>query len=91
MLRTMAKKYIWWKAPDDAIAMPVRVIAQVMNIGDFDDVRLLVECLGESYLREVVKKAEAGQFNGRSWTYWHYRLGLSQPGRVPALPVRKIQ
>jgi hypothetical protein len=91
ILQKMAKKYIWWKAPDDAIAKPALVVAQVMNIGDFDDVRLLTGHVGESYLRDILQKAEAGQFNERSWTYWHYRLGLAEPGGVPALPVRKLK
>lgn len=28
-LKPYASKYIWWKTPDDAVAMPQRVIAQV--------------------------------------------------------------
>lgn len=26
-------KYIWWKTPDEAVAFPERLVAQVMNIG----------------------------------------------------------
>jgi hypothetical protein len=38
LLSRLAEKYIWWKSPDEAMAMPERVIAQVMNIGEvFDD------------------------------------------------------
>jgi len=37
-LKPLASKYIWWKTPDEAVAMPERVIAQVMNIGDYADV-----------------------------------------------------
>ena len=40
-LKPLAGKYIWWKTPDDAVAMPERVIAQVMNIGDYADVPAL--------------------------------------------------
>jgi hypothetical protein len=90
-LKTMAKKYIWWKTPDEAIPRPAHVVAQVMNIGDFDDVRLLTRYVEESYLRELLKNAEAGQFNERSWSYWHYRLGLAASAPVPALPARNFQ
>ena len=71
---------------------PQRVAAQVMNIGDWDDVLQLIDATGESYLREVVQHAEAGQLNERSWHYWHYRLGLAAYGvrPVPPMPVRKI-
>jgi hypothetical protein len=36
-LRPLAKKYIWWETPDEALESPRRVIAQVMNIGTFED------------------------------------------------------
>lgn len=91
ILREMAAKYIWWETPDHAVSRPARVVTQVMNIGDFEDVQRLVACMGESSLRDIVQAAEAGQFNARSWAYWHYRLGLAEPGGVPSLPVRKIQ
>lgn len=89
-LKPLARKYIWWKTPEDAVAMPERVIAQVMDIGDYADVQLLVAQVGDEVLRDVLASAEAGQFNARSWAYWHYRLGLSSLGQVPALPVRRF-
>lgn len=89
-LKPFASKYIWWKTPEEAVVMPERVIAQVMNIGDYADVQTLVSQVGDEVLREVLTHAEAGQFNERSWAYWHYRLGLSSVGHVPDLPVRKF-
>ena len=70
--------------------MPERVIAQVMNIGDYSDVQALVSQVGEDVLSEVLTHAQAGQFNERSWAYWHYRLGLSSLDQVPALPERRF-
>lgn len=89
-LKPLAGKYIWWKSPEEAVATPERVIAQVMNIGDYFDVQLLVSQVGDAVLREVLARAEAGQFNERSWAYWHYRLGLCSVDQVPALPVRSF-
>ena len=89
-LKTLARKYVWWKTPEEAVAMPQRVIAQVMNIGDYADVQSLATQVGDDVLRDVLAHAEAGQFNERSWAYWHYRLGLSSVDGVPALPVRKL-
>lgn len=91
LLGEFARKYIWWLTPPEALAYPARVVAQVMNLGEFKDACRLVEALGESTLRAVVARAEAGQFNERSWHYWHYRLRLAQPGAVPPLPVRRIE
>ena len=70
--------------------MPERVIAQVMNIGDYADVQLLAAQVGDDVLRQVLAHAQAGQFNERSWAYWHYRLGLASVDHVPALPVRRF-
>lgn len=85
-----ARKYIWWTTPEVAISMPKRVAAQVMNLGDYDDVLALVALIGENYLREVLRTAEIGQFSPRSWAYWHYRLGLALPNQVPAMPIRAV-
>lgn len=89
-LKPFARKYIWWKTPEEAVATPARVIAQVMNIGDYADVQLLVSQVGDEVLRDVLRHAEAGQFNERSWSYWHYRLGLANLDQVPPLPTRKF-
>ena len=89
-LKGLARKYIWWKTPEEAVVMPERVIAQVMNIGDYSDVQALASQVGDKVLRDVLTHAEAGQFNERSWAYWHYRLGLSSVDHVPALPVRRF-
>jgi hypothetical protein len=48
-----------------------------MDIGDWDDVVVLIECLGEEHLRKVLMRAEAGQFRPKSWHFWHYKLGFA--------------
>jgi hypothetical protein len=88
-LRPFAARYIWWKSPEEAVALPDRVIAQVMNIGDFEDVQSLLKLVGENRFRYVLTHAEIGQFNARSWAYWHYRLGLTPANSLPpSMPKR---
>ena len=41
LLMRLARKYIWWKTPADAVAMPERIMAQIMDIGDYLDVQEL--------------------------------------------------
>lgn len=89
-LKPYAKKYIWWKTPDEAVEQPERVISQVMDIGDYDDVLSLRRLIGDDTLRTVLTHAEAGWFNIRSWHYWHYKLGLSELEAVPELPARSF-
>jgi hypothetical protein len=91
-LRRLAGTYVWWKTPDEAMRYPNRVAAQVMNLGTWDDLTALIEAAGETYLRQVLRDAEAGQLDARSWHYWHYRLGLAEYGvrPVPPMPARKV-
>ncbi|MBN8728486.1 MAG: hypothetical protein J0H15_12395 [Xanthomonadales bacterium] len=90
ILKPLARKYIWWKSPDEALASPDRIIAQVMDIGDYDDVQRLVHAIGDDALAQVLSNAEPGEFSPRSWVYWHCRLGLAPPDRVPPLPRREF-
>jgi hypothetical protein len=46
LLHKLAAKYIWWKRPDEALQYPERVVLQVMNIGDYEDVQELVDFWG---------------------------------------------
>ena len=89
-LRYWAARYIWWKPPEEALRYPERILAQVMNLGDYEDVQRMAQAFGDEVLREVLRHAEVGQLNERSWAYWHYRLGLATPGHVPPLPARRL-
>lgn len=90
IIHPLARKYVWWKTPDEAARSPERVIAQVMNIGDYADVQSLAAQVGDAVLADVLTHAQAGEFNPRSWVYWHYRLGMASLGNVPAMPSRTI-
>lgn len=90
IIHLLARKYVWWKTPDEAALAPQRVIAQVMNIGDYADVQAVVAQVGDAVLAGVLTHAQVGEFSPRSWVYWHYRLGLASLGNVPAMPARKV-
>ena len=91
ILKPLARKYIWWKTPEEAIRTPERVIAQVMDIGDYSDAQRLATEVGDAVLRTVLTHSQAGQFNARSWAYWHYRLGLARTEHeIPPLPTRRF-
>jgi hypothetical protein len=89
LMRRLAQRYIWWKEADEALKYPDQVIAQVMDIGTFEDAGLLERHLGPERLVQVLSAAEAGMFSPPSWHYWHYRLGLATGSeQVPPLPLR---
>ena len=66
-------------------------MAQVMDIGTFEDIRDLILLLGDERLRAVLKQAQADWLRPTSWAYWHYRLVLAQTDTdLPPLPERRI-
>jgi hypothetical protein len=89
-LRRMARKYVWWLTPGEALKRRHLVISHVMELGDYDDVRRMETALGCEALVAALQQAEPGRFSARSWAYWHYRLDLARPGAVPPLPERAI-
>jgi hypothetical protein len=89
-LLELAKRYIWWVVPEEAMEYPQRVIARIMDMGTFEDIHELVSIVGEDSLRQALQKAEAGQFRPRSWSYWQYLLNGLTDNILPPLPVRKV-
>jgi hypothetical protein len=89
-LTYFARKYIWWQTSETAVASPHRVIAQVMNIGTFDDAQALLRRVGEAEFKETLREARPGEFSERSWHYWHLVLGVTQPDTIPPMPVRRF-
>lgn len=89
LLLRLAARYVWWQPPAEAVRDPGRVAGQVMNLGVFEDVRELAAAAGDEALREILARSGPGTFSPRSWAYWHYRLGLAEPGQVPPQPRRR--
>lgn len=90
-LKRLAPNYMWWKTPDEALRFPNRLIAQIMDIGTFEDIRSLFQHVGAARLADVVRHAEIGWFRPKSWSYWHYRLGLTKTCEPPPpMPKRTL-
>ena len=90
LLRTLARRYVWWLSPDAALARPNFITTQVMEMGDYDDVLKLEATLGREALVRALRQAEAGRLSERSWIYWHHRLGVAGR-RIPPLPRRTLR
>jgi len=91
LLRAFARKYVWWLSGAEVEDRPDLAITQTMELGDYEDVLKLEAALGRERMAKALLRAEPGRFSERSWAYWHYRLGLAQPGRVPRLPRRRLR
>ena len=90
LLRALARRYVWWLSPDQALARPDFVATQVMEMGDYEDVLKLEATLGREALVRALREAEAGRLSERSWIYWHHRLGVAGR-RIPPLPQRRLR
>ncbi|AHF89696.1 hypothetical protein OpiT1DRAFT_02060 [Opitutaceae bacterium TAV1] len=89
-LKRLARRYIWWETPERALESPERVIAQTMTLGTLSDLDCLVRLVTPRTLRHTLEVAMPGWFDAKAWAFWHYRLGLTDPGEnPPPLPVRK--
>ena len=90
-VRTLAARYLWWQSAEESLARPRRVIAQVLDLGTMEDCALIERHFTRTELRAALRHAEPGWFRPRSWTYWHYRLGLTPwGGEVPEPPSRVL-
>lgn len=90
-LQSLGKRYLWWMTPEEVAAHPDLLIAQIMDIGTWDDWVTLEREVAAEHLGEVLRHAEPGQFSARSWQFWHLRLHLAELDRVPALPRRSFE
>jgi hypothetical protein len=86
-LRRIAQRLFWWKPPGEALADPWRFAAQVMTLGNWEDVQVTRSALGDDYLRETLRKPPAGVFDERSWSYWHAVFDIAP---APPLPRRSL-
>lgn len=81
-LARCARRYLWW-GREDALQDPLRVIAEVMEHGEFEEASDLLRVAGEEAFVQALHQADPKFFRECSWSYWHCRLGLTQPGEEP--------
>lgn len=84
-LTEIAERLFWWMPPQDALADPLRFVAQVMALGSDRDVQAVEAQLGTEVFERVLDHPPAGLFSARRWNYWHVRRHRSP---VPSLPQR---
>lgn len=89
-LEALARRYVWWQTTAESLAKPHRLLAQVMNLGDWQDVEQLRDVVDDAMLRDVLRTAQPGEFNRRSWNFWHLQLGLPHGRDLPPLPQRQL-
>ncbi len=84
-LLNVARRVVWFKEPEAALADPVHFLAHVMTYGTIEDLKALAGTVEQAELCEVLDHAPPGIFDPRSWAYWNLKCG-SEP--APSLPTR---
>ena len=86
-LLRVARRMVWFKTPEEALAEPALFLSYAMIYGTVDDLRVVRAHYTDDQLRWALRSGLPGIFDGRSWAYWHARLGIEP---VPDLPVRRL-
>jgi hypothetical protein len=87
LLANFAARYIWWR--EAHAPWEERFIAQVMNLGTYEDIRRLETAYGAEELRAVMLRAQRGWISERSWDFWRGRLTFAGAGPIPQAPPRR--
>lgn len=85
-LEAVARRCVWFRTPEQALARPTEFIAHVLTYGMAADVSALRRHVTDEELVAALDAAPSGVFDGRSWSYW--RLMLDLPPRP--LPTRQF-
>jgi hypothetical protein len=86
-LHAVARRTVWFRRPEEAIADPVHLIAHVLTYGTHQDVKTLRRYVTDAELREAIEHAPPGVFDARSWAYWNLKIGRYP---APPLPARRF-
>lgn len=89
LIDSLGRKYLWWRPVDGQAFPDDRVLAQVMNLGTYDDILTLEKVFGQARLAAIMVHADPGWFNDRSWEFWRGRLTFSTGIMIPATAPRR--
>jgi len=86
-LRTVAKRVVWFKPPDETLNEPKLFLAHLMTYGTLKDIVIAMSYYSDEDFDRVLTDPPSGIFDLRSWNYWNLRYH-HEP--VPPLPSRSF-
>jgi hypothetical protein len=89
LIASLAAKYMWWPAASASGHSEDRIIAQVMDIGSYEDILRIEAALGRERLAQLMRHAAPGWIGARSWDFWRGRLKAQAGLEVPPHPPRR--
>lgn len=87
-IETVARKVIWFEAPEQAVADPVRFLAYAMTYGEISDMTAIRRYVSDEELADALLNAPPGIFDARSSAYWNLVTGRYP---TPPMPTRTFE
>ncbi|PYX81493.1 MAG: hypothetical protein DMG70_19100 [Acidobacteria bacterium] len=84
-LRTVAKRVVWFKPPEETLKDPKLFLAHLMTYGTLRDIVIALKYYSEQDFEQVLANPPSGVFDIHSWNYWNLRYHREP---VPPLPLR---
>lgn len=85
-IQKLAKTYVWWKKPQQALDDQNHFLCQIMRWASWDDAMTVLTFYGNEAFMKALQESPPGIFDERSWNFWHCWFGL----KTPEMPLRKI-
>lgn len=86
-LIAVAKRVVWFEAPEKSLSDTKRFLAYLMTHGTLEEILVARKYYSRAAFEAVLDNPPAGIFDPRSWNYWNLVYGRDP---VPPLPERKI-
>ena len=87
VMRSIARRIIWFEPPEIALSDPVRFIAYACACADHEDTKVIRSHMSDDAFRHALDHAPPGIIDGRSWSYWNLMLDRYP---APPMPARRL-
>lgn len=86
-LQQVAKRVVWFKPSEEALADKILFLAHLMTYGTIEDIATAKKHYSPADFREALERAPSGVFDPRSWAYWN---AVFDRLPVPEMPRRRL-
>lgn len=83
----IVRRLVWFEAPEEALADPVRFMAYAMARATHEDMKAIRRYVDDDDFLEALEKAPPGIIDRRSWAYWNSKMGRYP---APPMPTRQL-
>jgi hypothetical protein len=74
LLSDLEQRFFWWEPVVSEPRSDVRILAQAMSLGRYEDIRQLENVVGFDTLVLTMLNAQPGWISDQSWDFWRGRL-----------------